>query len=362
MKIVSRYARRVRLKFRKDFLPLRKKRTKLVSKQRTTAPAVASLSHVSALEPMQSADEIAPSPDFIAKKRRQEAPKIESSLLTETAAQLSYETPVNPEFHPREQQMDGAGACIKTVALEKHFGSLKVVQDFSLHVEKGEIYGLLGPNGAGKTTLIKMLCGLLVAASGAAYLFGKRIPDKSVASRIGYMPQELALYNNMTVHENMQFYGEVFSLDRGQIEKRERDLLRLIDLEAYRGTLVSKLSGGMQHRVSLACALLHEPQVLFLDEPTVGVDPELRVTFWEYFEQLRDSGVAILMTTHYMDEARRCNRIGFMHKGRLIAEGSPQKLLELSDTDSLEDAFLEFSRTNKSEEALPLSARQDAST
>lgn len=348
--------------FRKDFSPLRKKRAKLLSEQRTTAPAEASLPDISALEQMQSADEIGPSPNFIAKKPRQEAAKLESFLLAETAAKLSYETPAGPEFYPCEQQVDGAGACIKTVALEKHFGSFKVVQDFSFHVEKGEIYGLLGPNGAGKTTLIKMLCGLLVQTSGAAYLFGKKIPDKSVASHIGYMPQELALYNNMTVHENMQFFGEVFSLDRGQIEKRERDLLRLIDLEAYRGTLVSKLSGGMQHRVSLACALLHEPQVLFLDEPTVGVDPELRATFWEFFEQLRDLGVSILMTTHYMDEARRCNRIGFMHKGRLIAEGSPQELLELSDTDSLEDAFLEFSRTKKSEEALPLSARQDAST
>ncbi len=290
----------------------------------------------------------------IPEKPPQEAPKLEPPLPDDTTAQLAGETPLAPMLPPPEPQHGGTNGYIKTVALEKRFGASKVVDNFSLHVNKGEIYGLLGPNGAGKTTLIKLLCGLLVPASGEAYLFGKKVPDRSSAPLIGYMPQELALYNNMTVHENIIFYGKLFGLIKGQIEQRERELLRLIDLEAYRGTLVDRLSGGMQHRVSLACALLHVPQVLFLDEPTVGVDPELRVAFWDYFEQLRDSGVTIFITTHYMDEARRCNRIGFMHRGRLIAEGSPQELLELTGTDSLEDAFLEFSRTNEPEEVLSI--------
>jgi len=236
--------------------------------------------------------------------------------------------------------------CIRD--LEKDFGGVKAVNKLSLRVKHGEIYGLLGPNGAGKTTVIKILCGLLRPSSGEAYVLDTKVPDPRTASRIGYMPQELAMYRGLTVHENLAFYGEVFGLSKQQIDTREQALLKLIDLQASRDTLVDQLSGGMQHRTSLACALLHEPQLLFLDEPTVGVDPDLRASFWQYFEELRDSGITILITTHYMDEARHCDRIGFMREGRLIAEGSPQELLELTQTDSLEDAFLSYSRTGGS--------------
>jgi ABC-2 type transport system ATP-binding protein len=236
--------------------------------------------------------------------------------------------------------------CIRD--LEKDFGGFKAVNKLSLRVKHGEIYGLLGPNGAGKTTVIKILCGLLRPSSGEAYVLDTKVPDPRTASRIGYMPQELAMYRGLTVHENLAFYGEVFGLSKQQIDTREQALLKLIDLQDSRDTLVDQLSGGMQHRTSLACALLHEPQLLFLDEPTVGVDPDLRASFWQYFEELRDSGITILITTHYMDEARHCDRIGFMREGRLIAEGSPQELLELTHTDSLEDAFLSYSRTGGS--------------
>ncbi|MFZ0925362.1 MAG: ABC transporter ATP-binding protein [Halobacteriota archaeon] len=236
--------------------------------------------------------------------------------------------------------------CIRD--LEKDFGGFKAVNKLSLRVKHGEIYGLLGPNGAGKTTVIKILCGLLRPSSGEAYVLDMKVPDPRTASRIGYMPQELAMYRGLTVHENLAFYGEVFGLSKQRIDTREQALLKLIDLQAFRDTLVDQLSGGMQQRTSLACALLHEPQLLFLDEPTVGVDPDLRASFWQYFEELRDSGITILITTHYMDEARHCDRIGFMREGRLIAEGSPQELLELTHTDSLEDAFLSYSRTGGS--------------
>ncbi|MEI7827074.1 MAG: ABC transporter ATP-binding protein [Euryarchaeota archaeon] len=229
--------------------------------------------------------------------------------------------------------------------LKKDFGIFKAVNKLSLRVKHGEIYGLLGPNGAGKTTVIKMLCGLLRPSSGEAYVLDVKLPDPGVATHIGYMPQELALYLGLTVHENLAFYGEVFGLNKRQIDAREQELLRLVDLEASRDTLIDQLSGGMQHRISLACTLLHEPQLLFLDEPTVGVDPDLRASFWRYFEGLRDAGITILVTTHYMDEARHCDRIGFMREGRLIAEGAPRELLELTHTDSLEDAFLAYSRT-----------------
>ena len=152
-----------------------------------------------------------------------------------------------------------------------------------------------------------------------------------------FRSQELALYRNLTVHENLAFYGEVFGLSKREIETREQALLKLVDLEASKDLLVDHLSGGMQHRISLACTLLHQPRLLFLDEPTVGVDPDLRASFWRYFEGLRDAGITMLITTHYMDEARHCDRIGFMREGRLIAEGSPRELLELTHTDSLED-------------------------
>ena len=153
----------------------------------------------------------------------------------------------------------------------------------------------------------------------------------------------------MTVHENLAFYGEVFSLTKAQINAREQALLKLVGLEAYNNTLIDRLSGGMQQRISLACTLLHEPQLLLLDEPTIGVDPDLRASFWRYFERLRDAGITILITTRYMDEASHCNRIGFMRDGRLIAEGSPQELLQLTHTESLEDAFLSFSKTEELE-------------
>jgi ABC-2 type transport system ATP-binding protein len=231
--------------------------------------------------------------------------------------------------------------CIRD--LEKDFGGFKAVNNLSLRVKHGEIYGLLGPNGAGKTTVIKLLCGLLRPSAGEVYVLSLKVPDPGISSRVGYMPQELALYRGLTVHENLAFYGEVFGLNKVQIDKREDALLKLVDLETCRNTLIDQLSGGMQHRISLACTLLHEPQLLFLDEPTIGVDPDLRASFWRYFEGLRDSGITMLITTHYMDEARHCDRIGFVREGRLVAEGSPQELLELTQTDSLEDAFLAYS-------------------
>ena len=144
--------------------------------------------------------------------------------------------------------------------LEKDFGAFRAVNKLTLRVKRGEIYGLLGPNGAGKTTVIKILCGLLRPTSGEVYVLDKKIPDPNIASLIGYMPQELALYRGLTVHENLAFYGEVFSLTKAQINAREQALLRLVGLEAYNNTLIDRLSGGMQQRISLACALLHEPQ------------------------------------------------------------------------------------------------------
>lgn len=249
----------------------------------------------------------------------------------------------------RATSRDLSHIAIQATDLVKRFADFVAVDHISFAVNKGEIYGLLGPNGSGKTTTIEILCGLLRASSGEAYVLGAKVPDRRTAPRIGYMPQELAMYRGLTVHENLVFYGEVFGLSKQKIDAREQALLQLVDLQDWQDVLVDNLSGGMQQRISLACALLHEPQLLFLDEPTIGVDPDLRASFWRYFEQLRDEGITMLITTHYMDEARHCDRIGFMREGRLIAEGSPQELLEMTHTGSLEDAFLSYAQTEGSQ-------------
>lgn len=237
--------------------------------------------------------------------------------------------------------------AILTSHLTKKYGNFTAVDDLDLKVKKGEIYGLLGPNGAGKTTAIKMLSNIIKPSSGHATVFGEKIPEGNISAKIGYMPQETGVYLGLTVEQNLKFYGRIFGLDKVEIEKRTDELLKFVALSDWKDEMVENLSGGMKHRVSLACTLLHQPKLLFLDEPTVGVDPELRVSFWDYFNKLRENGVTILITTHYMDEARRCDRIGFMKHGRLIAEGKPLELLKESGMDSLEEAFLEFSQRDE---------------
>jgi ABC-2 type transport system ATP-binding protein len=234
--------------------------------------------------------------------------------------------------------------AILTKNLTKKFGDFTAVNNLNFKVEKGEIYGLLGPNGAGKTTIIKMLASIIKPTSGDALVLGEKIPNGKIASKIGYMPQETGIYLGLTVDQNMKFYGRIFSLKKEEMEKREDELLKFVDLLDWKHEMVENLSGGMKHRVSLACTLIHQPKILFLDEPTVGVDPELRVSFWDYFNNLSERGITILLTTHYMEEAIHCDRIGFMLRGNLIAEDSPSEILKKSGKESLEDAFLVFSK------------------
>jgi ABC-2 type transport system ATP-binding protein len=233
---------------------------------------------------------------------------------------------------------------IETKNLTKKFGAFTALSDLNLKIESGAIHGLLGPNGAGKTTAIKILCGLLKPTSGEAYIFGKKVPDRSILPRIGYMPQETALYLDLSVYHNLALYGELYGMPRSRIAEREKELLHFIALERWRNEPVSSLSGGMKHRVSLACSMIHEPKLLFLDEPTVGVDPELRASFWEYFNELKQKGITIVLTTHYMDEAQHCDKIGLLRLGKLIAEGTPGEITRQTNTTSLEEAFLALSR------------------
>jgi ABC-2 type transport system ATP-binding protein len=233
---------------------------------------------------------------------------------------------------------------IETKNLTKKFGAFTALSDLNLRIESGVIHGLLGPNGAGKTTAIKILCGLLRASSGDAYIFGKKVPDRSILPQIGYMPQETALYLDLSVYHNLALYGELYGMSRSKIAEREKELLKFIALEKWRNEPVSNLSGGMKHRVSLACSMIHEPKLLFLDEPTVGVDPELRASFWQYFNALKQKDITIVLTTHYMDEAQHCDKIGLLRLGKLIAEGTPGEITRQTNTTSLEEAFLALSR------------------
>lgn len=244
----------------------------------------------------------------------------------------------------RKQRARTADIPVLARKLRKEFDGLVAVDDLDLRIGKGLLYGMIGPNGSGKTTTIKMLVGLLKPTSGKAFLLGERVPARKSVGKIAYMPQELAIYPELTVHENLELFAGLYSMDKAEFAGREAELLRMVDLAGRRDSLVSQLSGGMRHRTSLICSLIHDPALMFLDEPTVGVDPELRVGFWKYFHDLKRMDKTIVLTTHYMDEALRCDIVGMMRAGRLIAEGSPAEVMARAGTDDLESAFLEFSR------------------
>jgi len=216
------------------------------------------------------------------------------------------------------------------------------VDGLVLAVQAGEIYGLLGPNGSGKTTLIRLLIGLLKPTSGGAEILGQTMPDKAILSQVGYMTQVSALYDDLSVKDNVAFFAEMCGLPPADSRARITEVLELVNLQDRAGSMVRTLSGGMKQRTSLACALVHRPRLLLLDEPTVGVDPQLRVTFWTYFRQLADSGVTLIVSSHVMDEAERCDRLGFIRSGKLLADGSAAALRAQAGAATLEEAFLHF--------------------
>jgi ABC-2 type transport system ATP-binding protein len=243
-----------------------------------------------------------------------------------------------------KRALEAEGDAIHAQKLRKEYDELIALDDLDLRIPKGLLYGMIGPNGSGKTTTIKLLVGLLKATAGKAFVLGEKVPIKDNIQRIGYMPQEMAIYTELTVHENMELFAELYSVEKSTFAKREKELLSVIDLYDRRDSLTSQLSGGMKHRVSLACALIHDPEVVFLDEPTVGVDPELRVGFWKHFAELKARGKTIVLTTHYMDEAVRCDIVGMMRLGKLIGEGPPKQLMDATSTNDLESAFLTYAK------------------
>jgi len=233
-----------------------------------------------------------------------------------------------------------ASAAVEAIGLRKQFGDLRAVDGIDLALSPGRIYGLLGPNGSGKTTLIRLLSGLARATGGEARILGMKVPSRTALASIGYMPQAEAIYPELSVGENLGFFARLEGhADAAAIDR----VLDLVELKDRKGTPALELSGGMRRRLSLACTLVHEPKVLFLDEPTVGVDPALRVQFWTHFRRLAAQGTTILVASHVMDEADRCDELLFVRNGKVIGRGTGAELRATAGTDNLEAAFLVLS-------------------
>jgi len=221
-----------------------------------------------------------------------------------------------------------SGPAVHIEKLVKSFGDFVAVDNVSIDVARGEIFGFLGPNGAGKSTTIRILCGLLAPTSGRATVSGFDVATQSelVRENIGYMSQKFSLYDDLSVEENIEFFGGVYGVSPENLPKRRDFVLRMANLEDKRTSATRELPGGLKQRLALGCAILHEPPILFLDEPTSGVDPVARRNFWDLIYQLSESGHTIFVTTHYMDEAEYCHRVALMYGGRVIALGSPAEL------------------------------------
>jgi ABC-2 type transport system ATP-binding protein len=242
-----------------------------------------------------------------------------------------------------------AAPAVEAVALRKDFGPIHAVDGIDMALPPGRIYGLLGPNGSGKTTLIRLLVGLASATSGKARVLGVEMPSRSNLARIGYMTQADGIYPELSVWENLSFFAALYGqTDRAALIRA----LELVELDGRHGTPAQDLSGGMRRRLSMACALVHRPAVIFLDEPTVGVDPALRVQFWDHFHRLASDGATLVVSSHVMDEADRCDELLFMRDGRVLAQGTPDALRKKAGTDNLETAFLQFAGVTVREPAM----------
>jgi ABC-2 type transport system ATP-binding protein len=235
--------------------------------------------------------------------------------------------------------MEQPSAAIEARGLTKRFGEITAVDVLDLALPAGRIYGLLGPNGSGKTTLIRLLTGLAGPTSGEARVLGVRMPDRENLARIGYMTQADGIYIELSVWENLRFFAAL----SGTGDKKAMDqVLDLVHLAERKNAPALNLSGGMRRRLSLACALVHRPAVLFLDEPTVGIDPALRVEFWKYFRALAAAGTTIVVSSHVMDEADRCDELLLMFHGKVLARGSGAEIRQQAGTQDMEEAFLKL--------------------
>jgi ABC-2 type transport system ATP-binding protein len=233
--------------------------------------------------------------------------------------------------------------------LGHRFGSLQALSDVNFTIERGSIFGVLGPSGSGKTTRIRVIAGSLRPKSGEIHVLGERVPNRSVSARIGYMTQTAALYPELSLRENLEFFGSLYGIDRHVIDQRIEQIATTVDLAGRLDDQIMTFSGGMVQRSSLAAALLHDPDLILLDEPTVGLDPVLRHTFWSHFRDLASAGKTLIISSHIMDEADRCDRLGFVRDGRLLITGSPREIRNRGGMESLEEAFLALASSGDTE-------------
>jgi len=224
------------------------------------------------------------------------------------------------------------------------FGDKQVLHDINLNIQRGIIYGFLGPSGCGKTTTVKIMAGILEATSGAVQVLGEAMPKLSLMKRLGYMAQSDALYTNLTAEENLIFFSSLYGMKKEKSKEKIDEVMVLVNLTKHREKLVSAYSGGMKRRLSLAMSLLHEPEILILDEPTVGIDPVLRKSIWDALTSMTERGMTIIVTTHVMDEAEKCHELAMMRDGRLIAQGTPYDLRAGIGASTIEEAFIYYGK------------------
>lgn len=237
--------------------------------------------------------------------------------------------------------------CIKIEHVNRFFGKKQVLFDISLNVNYSQILGLLGPSGSGKSTLIKMIAGIDIPTSGEVHLLNEKMPKLSMMTKIGYMAQSDALYTELTAEENIKFFASMYKLSKEKQKQRITEVMELVNLSDHLKKQVKQYSGGMKRRLSLAIALIHEPPILILDEPTVGIDPVLRKSIWDELYKLNTNGTTIIVTTHVMDEAEKCNSLGMIRDGKLIALGSPNEIKRASCSNTIEEAFLYYGGVSK---------------